>query len=113
MAIVAVFFVSFAAIADAQVVRPVETYEIPVKGATVSDSVFTGKSLANPNGYYPYVIARPGDRQLIRNMPIQQRPTRPMHFYGNRVRKTYSVGPAVRVVPTVGPFPEPLTLRRR
>ncbi len=40
-------------------------------------------------GYYPYVIARGEDRQILRNMPIEERPTRPMHFYGNAVRRSY------------------------
>ena len=38
-------------------------------------------------GYYPYVIARGQDRELIRSMPIEQRPTRPLHIYGNTVRR--------------------------
>ncbi len=41
--------------------------------------------------YYPYTIARPQDREWIRNLPMEQRPDRPLHFYGNRVRRTYSV----------------------
>ena len=41
--------------------------------------------------YYPYTIARPEDRTWIRNLPMEHRPNRPLHFYGNRVRRTYSV----------------------
>jgi hypothetical protein len=36
---------------------------------------------------YPYVIARGADRQVIQNTPIEQRPNRPLHFYGNFVRR--------------------------
>lgn len=41
--------------------------------------------------YYPYTIARPQDRSWIRNLPMEQRPDRPLHFYGNRVRRSYNV----------------------
>ncbi len=46
---------------------------------------------------YPYVIARPADRTWIRQMPIEYRPNRPMHFWGNNVRRRADV-PASRVV---------------
>ena len=43
---------------------------------------------AAPNSnWYPYVIARGEDRQRIENMPIEMRPNRPLHFYGNTVRR--------------------------
>jgi len=58
--------------------------------------------ISSRTGYYPYMIARPEDRVWIRNLPIEQRPHRPMHFYGNRVRQTNIVGPATRKY-TVGP----------
>jgi hypothetical protein len=59
--------------------------------------------------YYPYTIARPQDREWIRNLPMEQRPDRPLHFYGNWVRRTYTVrrpsynAPAVpaQAVPTI------------
>ena len=38
---------------------------------------------------YPYVIARPEDRQWIREMPVELRPNRPMHFWGNSRRRTF------------------------
>lgn len=71
-------------------------------------------SVTTPNatGYYPFVIARPQDRQVIRSMPIEQRPTRPMHFYGNRVRKSYSVGPTNRLMRTSRPIASPVIQRR-
>ena len=50
--------------------------------------------------YYPFAIARPQDRTWIRNLPMEQRPDRPLHFYGNRVRRSYSVQR-----PTYGPQP--------
>jgi len=50
--------------------------------------------------YYPYTIARPQDRTWIRNLPMEKRPDRPLHFYGNRMRRSYSVQR-----PSYGPQP--------
>ncbi len=38
---------------------------------------------------YPHVIARGEDRRIISSLPIEQRPNRPLHFYGNSVRRMY------------------------
>ena len=40
------------------------------------------------NHRYPYIIARPEDRQWIRETPVELRPDRPMHFWGNSRRRT-------------------------
>lgn len=41
-----------------------------------------------PSGdWYPYVVARREDREWIRNTPIELRPNRPMHFWGNTRRR--------------------------
>ena len=70
------------------------------------------KSLVNsPTGYYPYTIARPQDRAWIRSLPIEQRPARPLHFYGNRVRQTYTVGPSDRSVTTSNPISPSVSTR--
>jgi hypothetical protein len=42
--------------------------------------------------WYPYVIARRPDRAVIENTPIEFRPYRPLHFYGNSVRRNYYRG---------------------
>lgn len=39
--------------------------------------------------FYPFVIARGSDRAAIESTPIEQRPNRPLHFYGNTVRRRY------------------------
>ena len=39
--------------------------------------------------WYPYVIARGQDRALIQSMPMEMRPNRPGHFWGNTVRRNY------------------------
>lgn len=36
--------------------------------------------------WYPYVIARESDRDWIRQTPIELRPNRPLHFWGNSRR---------------------------
>ena len=38
--------------------------------------------------WYPYVIAREEDRAWIREMPMEDRPNRPMHFWGNSRRRS-------------------------
>ncbi len=35
----------------------------------------------------PGVIATPQERAQLRSLPIEQRPNRPLHFYGNSVRR--------------------------
>ena len=47
-----------------------------------------GSSYNANSNRYPYVIARPEDRQWIRETPIELRPNRPMHFWGNSRRRT-------------------------
>jgi len=64
-------------------------------------------------GYYPFVIALPQDRQWIRNTPVEKRPTRPLHFYGNMVRQSYTVRPTNRVLRTSRPTGIPLIDPRR
>ena len=56
-----------------------------ILGAVISLS--PSQVCAQNSSYYPYVFARGSDRQVLRNMPIEQRPSRPMHFYGNAVRR--------------------------
>ncbi len=36
---------------------------------------------------YPYVIVRPQDRDWLTSLPIEHRPNRPLHFYGNTIRR--------------------------
>ena len=40
----------------------------------------------------PNVIARGAQRQQIQSTPITQRPNRPLHFYGNTVRRRHYRG---------------------
>ena len=66
----------------------------PIIAAAIAlSAVFLGTMVAEPasaqTGFYPYVIARPQDRAKIRSTPIEKRPYRPLHFYGNTVRRNY------------------------
>jgi len=42
--------------------------------------------------WYPYVLARGNDRSVIKNTHINDRPYRPLHFYGNAVRRNHYRG---------------------
>ena len=51
-------------------------------------------SAAEPT-WYPFVVARGADRIAIQNTPMHQRPYRPMHIYGNAVRRGYERGGSI------------------
>jgi len=41
---------------------------------------------------YPYIIVRPEDRAWLSGLPVEMRPNRPLHFYGNTVRRLEQSG---------------------
>jgi len=43
-------------------------------------------------GWTRNAIKTPGERAYYRNIPVEQRPYRPLHFYGNAVRRRYYRG---------------------
>lgn len=47
---------------------------------------------ADEPGWSPVIIATGEYRQRIESTPIEQRPYRPLHFYGNTVRRNYYRG---------------------
>ncbi|MCM2373581.1 hypothetical protein [Aporhodopirellula aestuarii] len=49
----------------------------------------TGIVSAGDTGWSPVVIARGEYRDQIKSLPIEQRPNRPLHFYGNSVRRKH------------------------
>lgn len=53
---------------------------------------FTTLSAADEPGWSPYVVARGSQRLEIRNTPLHLRPYRPMHFYGNTIRRNFYRG---------------------
>ncbi|MEM9589635.1 MAG: hypothetical protein AAGA03_20295 [Planctomycetota bacterium] len=46
-------------------------------------------SADSPTGWSPVIIATGDYREQIKSMPIEKRPNRPFHFYGNTVRRLY------------------------
>ena len=47
---------------------------------------------AQEPGWQPYVLATGQTRLVIENTPIELRPYRPFHFYGNAVRRYHYRG---------------------
>ena len=47
---------------------------------------------ASEPGWSPVVIARGDYREEIKSIPMEMRPYRPLHFYGNTVRRSYYRG---------------------
>jgi hypothetical protein len=57
---------------------------------TISMTAFASPTQAlEPSSprFSPGVIATPQERAQLRSLPIEQRPNRPLHFYGNSVRR--------------------------
>ena len=68
----------------------------------VAFGVFAACSLPNEAnseepGWEPYIIATGDYGRQIRATPIEMRPYRPLHFYGNTVRRRYHRGSALPV----------------
>lgn len=51
-------------------------------------------AVAAQNGFDPRIIAVGEARDQIKSKPIEQRPNRPLHVYGNTVRRRHSRGHA-------------------
>ena len=54
---------------------------------------------ASPSGWSPVIVATGNYRTQIQSMPIQHRPGRPLHVYGNTVRMMNQSGGVERVRP--------------
>jgi hypothetical protein len=67
-------------------------------------AIFSGVSPAEASepGWLPVVVARGEQREQIQSLPIEDRPYRPLHFYGNTVRRMHYRGT---------PLPSPAGLR--
>ena len=59
--------------------------------------LFVTASSAQEPGWSGVVIARGEMRQQIEATPILERPYRPLHFYGNTVRRTHYRGSPLAV----------------
>lgn len=53
---------------------------------------FLSTCVADEPGWLNVVVARGELRQQIHDTPILERPYRPLHFYGNAVRRAYYHG---------------------
>ena len=56
-------------------------------------------SIAAEPGWSPVVIATGAYRQQLQATPIELRPYRPFHFYGNTVRRRHYRGTVVPTIP--------------
>ncbi len=54
--------------------------------------LFSSQLSAQEPGWWGVVIAPSSQRPLIESTPIIHRPYRPLHFYGNTVRRNYYRG---------------------
>lgn len=50
------------------------------------------RATAQDPGWSPVIVPTGAYRDQIKSMPIEQRPYRPLHFYGNSVRRNYYRG---------------------
>jgi hypothetical protein len=68
-------------------------------------------SAAEP-GWSPVVIATGDYREQIKSMPIEQRPYRPFHFYGNTIRRNHYRGNPMVMPRDIVTTTQELTRRR-
>ena len=74
----AVFLSSFLFVENASAAR----YPVP--------RIFRGTNLpVARNGFSPVIIATGAERDYIKSLHILDRPYRPLHFYGNTVRRRH------------------------
>lgn len=64
-----------------------------------------------PN-WSPIVIPRGEYREYIKAMPIEDRPYRPLHFYGNTIRRNHYRGNPLPMPRDIGKTASELVLRR-
>ena len=61
---------------------------LPVAVAALSISLpGTAPAAPPPGGFDPRVITFGAEREQIKSTPIENRPNRPLHVYGNTVRR--------------------------
>ncbi|MEY3204668.1 MAG: hypothetical protein RLZZ21_999 [Planctomycetota bacterium] len=63
-----------------------------VAAAVVPEPVFAAKQ----TGFDPRIVTFGDAREEIKNTPITQRPNRPLHVYGNSVRRRQARGNSTR-----------------
>jgi hypothetical protein len=70
------------------------------------------ESTADQPGWSPNIIARGEEREQIRATPIEQRPYRPLHFYGNTVRRIHYRGTPLPTLGETVALPARVIIRR-
>lgn len=56
----------------------------------------SGDATGRETGFDPRIITFGAERDQLKSIPIEQRPNRPLHVYGNSVRRRQSRGSAPR-----------------
>ena len=60
---------------------------LPVAVATLSIPVPESACVASQTGFDPRIVTFGAEREQIKSIPIEKRPYRPLHVYGNSVRR--------------------------
>lgn len=78
----------------------------------VATIFFAQESTAQQPGWSPNIIATGQEREQIRATPIEQRPYRPLHFYGNTVRRMHYRGTPLPTIAETVALPARVIIRR-
>lgn len=60
---------------------------LPTVIAALSVALPEPARAASPTGFDPRVVTFGAEREQIKSTPIEKRPNRPLHVYGNAVRR--------------------------
>jgi len=74
--------------------------------------VSAGDASATQPGWSPNVVASGDQREQLRMTPIEDRPYRPLHFYGNTVRRIHYRGTPLPTVAEAVALPARVVIRR-
>ncbi len=85
-------------------------------GRGPSQAVLSREPLRTPAGsepgWAPQVVLRGEERERLQATPILERPYRPLHFYGNTVRRLHYRGTPLPTVRETAELPVLMTIRR-
>lgn len=70
------------------------------------------ESFSQQPDWSPNIIARVEEREQIRATPIEHRPNRPLHFYGNTVRRIHHRGTPLPTLGETVALPTRVAIRR-
>lgn len=63
-----------------------------VLGSVILSGCASGDAVSAEPGWSPIVVPTGEYRAQIKSMPIEERPYRPLHFYGNTIRRNHYRG---------------------